>query len=224
MSLAIYAAPFDNDNNIQVKNGENDTPIGRKRNANNKTQKRFPKENGYYSDKVNSVLQTIHNMPENYDNLSDFVPMPPPTSVGVEQTRIRENTPDNKNASSYLDQQGINDVPNNYDLNKLQDTNINDKDYYKRFMPNYDNMYKTSPHNLPYYSGASSSSSAAASHNIGSTNDVLIEKLNYMINLLEQQQDDKTNNVTEEVILYCFLGIFIIFIVDSFARVGKYVR
>ena len=54
--------------------------------------------------------------------------------------------------------------------------------------------------------------------------DVLIEKLNYMITLLEQQQDDRTNNVTEEVILYSFLGIFIIFIVDSFARVGKYVR
>ena len=57
-----------------------------------------------------------------------------------------------------------------------------------------------------------------------SQNDVLLEKLNYMITLLEQQQDDRTNNVTEEVILYSFLGIFIIFIVDSFARVGKYVR
>jgi hypothetical protein len=45
-----------------------------------------------------------------------------------------------------------------------------------------------------------------------------------MINLLEQQQDERTNNVTEEVVLYSFLGIFIIFIVDSFARVGKYVR
>jgi hypothetical protein len=28
----------------------------------------------------------------------------------------------------------------------------------------------------------------------------------------------------EEVILYSFLGVFIIFIVDSFARVGKYTR
>ena len=45
-----------------------------------------------------------------------------------------------------------------------------------------------------------------------------------MINLLEEQQDEKTNNVTEEVVLYSFLGIFIIFIVDSFAKVGKYVR
>jgi hypothetical protein len=45
-----------------------------------------------------------------------------------------------------------------------------------------------------------------------------------MINLLEEQQDERTNNVTEEVILYSFLGIFIIFLVDSFARVGKYTR
>ena len=45
-----------------------------------------------------------------------------------------------------------------------------------------------------------------------------------MINLLEEQKDERTGNVTEEVILYSFLGIFIIFIVDSFVRVGKYVR
>ena len=48
--------------------------------------------------------------------------------------------------------------------------------------------------------------------------------MNYVISLLEDQQDEKTNNVTEEVVLYSFLGIFIIFVVDSFARVGKYVR
>lgn len=54
--------------------------------------------------------------------------------------------------------------------------------------------------------------------------DLLVMKLNYVISLLEDQQDEKTNNVPEEVILYCFLGIFVIFIVDSFVRVGKYVR
>lgn len=60
--------------------------------------------------------------------------------------------------------------------------------------------------------------------NVAPTQDVLLQKLNYMISLLEDQQDEKTNNVTEEVVLYSFLGIFIIFIVDSFAKVGKYVR
>jgi len=55
-------------------------------------------------------------------------------------------------------------------------------------------------------------------------NDKLMEKINYMIYLLEQQQTEKTSNITEEFILYTFLGIFIIFVVDSFARTGKYIR
>jgi F0F1-type ATP synthase assembly protein I len=53
----------------------------------------------------------------------------------------------------------------------------------------------------------------------------LMEKINYMIHMLEQQQNEKTSNLTEEFILYVFLGVFIIFIVDSFTRsTGKYVR
>ena len=57
-----------------------------------------------------------------------------------------------------------------------------------------------------------------------SENKALLEKLNYMIHLLEEQQNEKTNNLTEELILYIFLGIFVIFVVDSFTRVGKYTR
>jgi hypothetical protein len=45
-----------------------------------------------------------------------------------------------------------------------------------------------------------------------------------MIHLLEEQQDIKTGHVMEEIILYSFLGIFMIFVVDSFARAAKYVR
>jgi hypothetical protein len=51
-----------------------------------------------------------------------------------------------------------------------------------------------------------------------------MEKINYMIHLLEEQQMEKTANITEEFILYIFLGVFVIFTVDSFTRVGKYVR
>ena len=57
-----------------------------------------------------------------------------------------------------------------------------------------------------------------------SDNEVMMEKLNFIINLLEDQHDAKTNNVTEEVVLYAFLGVFIIFVVDSFTRAGKYTR
>ena len=52
----------------------------------------------------------------------------------------------------------------------------------------------------------------------------LLEKINYMIHLLEEDRDIKQGNVPEEIVLYCFLGVFVIFIVDSFVKVGKYIR
>jgi len=54
--------------------------------------------------------------------------------------------------------------------------------------------------------------------------DILLEKLNYIIGLLENQQDEKTNNVIEDLLIYSLLGCFIIFIIDKFVSVGKYVR
>ena len=63
---------------------------------------------------------------------------------------------------------------------------------------------------------------------IGSTqeggSDKLMERINYMIHLLEAQQHEKTDTITEEFILYIFLGAFVIFVVDSFARTGTYKR
>lgn len=54
--------------------------------------------------------------------------------------------------------------------------------------------------------------------------DKFTEKMNYMIHLLEEQQKEPTKHITEEFILYTFLGIFVIYIVDSFTRIGKYIR
>jgi len=65
-------------------------------------------------------------------------------------------------------------------------------------------------------------SNGSAANDVGK--DILLQKLDHIISLLEDQQDEKTGHVTEELVLYCFLGVFIIFIVDSFARAGKYVR
>ncbi len=57
-----------------------------------------------------------------------------------------------------------------------------------------------------------------------SNNEELMERINYMIYLLEEQKNEKTGSVHEEMVLYSFLGVFVIFIVDSFARAGKYCR
>jgi len=210
MSLAMYAAPFNNDNN-DIYNS-NDTPIARKRTntQHNKTQKRIPPDNN--SQKVNTVLQSIHNSQEEND-LGDYKLIPPPSSAGVENTKIKEGM---SNQNHYSSATHNND--DEIDLNSIKDNYMNDKaveKYYKNLIPNYNQ--KQSIHSIPYYNQIQPSE-PTENYN------ALVNKLNYMINLLEDQQDEKTNNVTEEVVLYSFLGIFIIFIVDSFARVGKYVR
>lgn len=66
-------------------------------------------------------------------------------------------------------------------------------------------------------------SSPHPTSSIYSNNDIL-NKLNYVIHMIEEQQNKKSDNVIEELILYSFLGMFIIFLVDSFVRVGRYTR
>jgi len=73
---------------------------------------------------------------------------------------------------------------------------------------------------IPHYNKSASPETTA----MDAPKDELLEKMNHIIQMLEDQQDEKTGNVTEELILYCFLGVFVIFVVDSFARAGKYVR
>ena len=73
--------------------------------------------------------------------------------------------------------------------------------------------------NVPNLCGAS-----AEMNDMLKKKDELMKKLNYMIHLLEENKDEKTQNVTEELVLYMFLGVFTIFVVDSFARAGKYTR
>jgi hypothetical protein len=71
---------------------------------------------------------------------------------------------------------------------------------------------------IPYTSNSQNNA------NLSGNKDKLFEKINYMIHLLEETKDQKTQNVTEELVLYMFLGVFVIFVVDSFARSGKYIR
>ena len=55
-------------------------------------------------------------------------------------------------------------------------------------------------------------------------NDILLSKLNHIIQMFEEQKDIRTNQKNEEVVLYCFLGIFVIYVLDSFVYIGKYKR
>jgi hypothetical protein len=247
MSLAIYAAPFNSDNNDNDNNGiySQDTLINRKK-TNNKTQKRLPNLNlpqnpnqnsnsnqqsfqninqtqnqNYNSEKVNTVLASLHSKPSSdSSDLGDFKMIPPPSSMGVENTKIKEGMTNQNNKYNY---ESVNGGDDDVDIQSLDNAHMNDKmvkEYYKNLLPDY-NEKKNSENNKTYYP------MSHINNNYISESDnyrLITDKLNYMINLLEDQQDERTNNVTEEVVLYSFLGIFIIFVVDSFARVGKYVR
>lgn len=80
--------------------------------------------------------------------------------------------------------------------------------YYEQFVP----YAETLANQLASNTGGSSNP------NISGTNVALIEKLNYIIHMLEEKKDEKTGHVIEELVLYCFLGIFIIFVVDTFTH------
>jgi hypothetical protein len=248
MSLAMYAAPFD-DTPISNNNNEKDD-IYKKKQTHNKTQKNYLKETIDH-DKVNSVLQSIHSNLEEEDeenNLGTFNPPPKPQSSGVLKTNHTKEAMHNLSSNVLTKSLGLQPLPNygdsseNLDLNNFSSNygdNKSVEEYYKKYIPNYTNSTNNNPYNylkkkqqtnLPsnnrmYYSNNYNNNPISENNEPPTMeNDVLLQKLNYMISLLEDKQDEKTNNVTEEIILYCFLGVFIIFIVDSFTRVGKYVR
>jgi hypothetical protein len=233
--LAMTAASIDNENN---QSQHYESSINKKRQNHNKTQKYRQPSSDFNPQKVNSVLQSIHNNHPDDDNdlgnykpngtvvtakhSDDFKPINPfefpskPVSMGSERKKIEGMT---NNDDNLVPQPTDNE---DLKLQDLQSAFMNDaqvRDYYKKLVPNYKDS--KSENNKNYYPTPSDFHTTSTQND---SNQVLIEKLNYMINLLEEQQDQKTGSVTEEVVLYSFLGVFIIFIVDSFSKVGKYVR
>jgi len=91
----------------------------------------------------------------------------------------------------------------------------------------YESGYSTGviPPHLANYSYPSMAGSLMPKEvSLTQDNNILLEKISYMIYLLEQQKKEKKKNTTEEFVLYSFFGVFMIYIVDSFARSGRYIR
>ena len=230
MSLAMSAAPYsDNDNN-----NPNSAINNKRTTSHNRTQKRFP-DQLIDTDKINNVLQSIHNnsseVSDDSSGLGDFNPPSPPISSGVQRTTDAKPAPvqptlDTESmqtlgrqpapAQEYNDERlDLNNFSTNYG------SKITNEEYYKKFVPNYPKQQAENERvNRTYYNQYPAPSYGGGMPD----NNALIEKINYMIHLLEENQDERTGSVTEEVILYSFLGIFIIFMADSFSRIGKYKR
>jgi len=165
----------------------------------NQQKNESPKRDNKKSiEKIKALLSSSAPEKPDENNLADFVPLSYP-EVNIMDKKRRKNKLKEKHDYS------ANDISIEKDED-LETTQSSDK-YYKQYvsysMDNANQVPQTTS-NAP--------------------KDELMEKLNYMIHLLEEQSDEKTANVTEELILYMFLGVFIIFVLDSFAKMGKYVR
>ena len=206
MSLAMYASEFNNE--------QNNNPIQKKREgARNKTLKR--REGMRSNAKMEAMLEKIHRGDDGDDDDNNYQPLQPPSSAGMERMEHSMDQGMDQGMRQGMEQgmeQRMNEQQNIGNENSPPQQEAFTQlpsEYAKQYYQQY----------VPYFNQGSDDMSPT-----GVNKDELLTKLNQVIYLLEEQQNEKTGHVTEELILYSFLGIFIIFIVDSFARVGKYVR
>ena len=175
------------------------------------------------SERVNKLLDNMSSVLEENDGnkLADFNPIPLPN---IQKKTDSEIPPSSRTGDEDLsiipnhlqlqppkiEKESSNFGPSGIDLGNPQQPNI---------YGNYHRIYKPTNMRAPMQYGNN-----IVQPNLNITDNKLLEKVNYMIYMLEQQQNEKTSNITEEFVLYTFLGVFIIFIVDSFTRSGKYIR
>jgi len=103
---------------------------------------------------------------------------------------------------------------------------------YSEYQTSYSDTNYVVPPNLSHYSypimrtvdGRRGAIEDSENQGGDRTQQVLLEKINYMIYLLEQQKKEKSKHTSEEFVLYSFLGVFVIYLADSFARSGRYIR
>jgi hypothetical protein len=207
MSLLTSASPWTNEDNTNKKR----IPTMRKPQKIEEVASPSPKQSPLSasdaqeiqeerSNHVNELLNKMTTMGGENDHtkhLGDFVPPPPPELN--QRKPIGPLLPLPQTQQPAMAKYGANDEH----LGKLS---------------NYQQSYERrplfeKPASVPYYAKPTSMN-----------DDKLMERINYMIHLLEEQQHEKTANVTEEFLLYTFLGVFVIYVVDAFSRTGKYVR
>jgi hypothetical protein len=133
------------------------------------------------------------------------------TKLNVEKSKINKNMIADMKTSLQTAPTSISDIHKN-----LKDDNDNTlTDFYNKELPIAPkqplktNDYLIMDTNMPP---------------IKSSNSEMLNKLNNLIELFENQKEIKTGQKNEEIILYCFLGVFVIYIMDSFVSIGKYSR
>ena len=179
------------------------------------------RRNNERNEKVYAMLDQLNQVNADNDGnrLADFTPLAPP--------QVQQKKPLFAPAGSNLQPPMSNSLYSNpSSSSKSGETTVN----LRHISPDDSNVSKFSNYRYAYDTNKIPGTNGVpapyyAKMGIGKPNDDrLMEKINYMIHLLEEQQLEKTNNVMEEFLLYTFLGVFMIYIVDGFSRAGKYIR
>lgn len=238
----LNPAPLDSENNNLsesklYKKSNNKTVKNKKTVEFDESNITNTKNNEMLKNKITSLGNLMSKIHENNDEEDENM-----------NTNYQSNTIDESISTSFTDnlneqlakiqkmREAGNNIPqNNFFNNELQSTNninninttntsnnasnlenldvLNSSFLSKNNMSNYSDSYKLNYDTLSQNSNT---------HNYD--NNKLLTKLDYIVHLLEEQHNEKTNYITEELVLYLFLGIFILFVLDSFARASKYVR
>lgn len=246
MSLAQYASPYNNDDSVDTDNinanirmtqsqnqGQNRGNIG-----NNNGGKKIPSSSmrktikrpqaqaqeqesqsqsrvASFMSKLNAVKPTTST---NYSQGEDGGRITETTGMDESESDLADYHPTNSN--HHVDQNNEGEqahIGSGSGSGSAQDDGVITRENFENLPSTYARQYYQQY--APYNNQSLSSSSTA-----DVPKDEILQKMNHIIQMLEDQQDEKTGSVTEELILYCFLGVFVIFVVDSFVRAGKYVR
>lgn len=199
-SLVTSAAPV-NYNNEKVIRTKNQT-------YKNKDTKKIKKE---------MIEHSFNDSDDDSSKLADFKPV---------QAKLHKHSLEQvENKSDQI----MDDTPVNSPEAFNQLSSPYTQDYYKQYAYNNanlgTNMANTSINSnaVPQQNYSYPGSYVAPQPSIDSHTE-LLKKLDNILHLLEEQQEEQTNLITEELILYIFLGVFVIYVLDSFVRVGKYIR
>lgn len=176
--------------------------------------------------KVTKLIDNMSNVLEENDgsNLENFTPLEPPEIQKLkEQKHVSLYGRNGEESIPLLNNELQSQAPkikkdDSQFSSNVSTLGVSNQPYQTKPFSNYQRIYEPSKLQMPsqYY--------ANAKLPLQYDDNKLLEKVNYMIHMLEQQQNEKTSNITEEFVLYMFLGVFIIFVVDSFAKTGKYIR
>jgi len=191
-----------NNNNNNNSNNSNNNNNSNNSNSTCKKNQTYKNKNTQKIDKT--MLQQLYNSnnsntDENYE-MGDFVPVQKTMqTANIQQQVLNSNTRYNE----VLDDDDV------IDKSKLE--MVKENDLYKQFINNYNNSVTKDVYN-------------SNNSNYSNGNNELLKRLDKILYLLEEDKNDQNHLITEELILYVFLGVFIIYVLDSFVKAGKYVR